>query len=80
MNDQILKKLEIKINNLSNLRTMYYSIAIVLTGGIIGLLYNLNILNLLLFITGSFADFFMILSIIKLSIRIEKLIKFIERN
>ena len=80
MNEQTLKKFEIKINNLTNLRTMYYSIAIVLTGGIFGLFYNINPLNLFLFLTGFVADWLIIISIIRLSMRIEKLIKFIERS
>ena len=80
MNELILKKFEIKINSLTNLRTMFYSIAIVLTSGEFGLLFNINSQNLFWFVIGFVIDWFMIISIIKLSIRIDRLIKFIERS
>ncbi len=72
------KTLEYKLNNLINLRTTYYSIVLVLTGGLISLFYNVNFLNILLLIIGCFMDYFFISLIIKITAQINMLIKLSE--
>ena len=80
MNDREFKTTEIKINNLVNLRTTYYSIVIVLTGGVIGLFYNINFLNIILLFVGIILDYLSILTIINITQRINKLFQLLEEN
>lgn len=68
-------KINAEINNLIALRTIYFSIVVVLTGGIIGLLYNYALLNFCLFIVGSILDFIYLTSAYETSKKINVLIK-----
>ncbi len=68
-------KIKTEINNLIALRAIYFSVVIVLTGGIIGLLYNYSLLNFCLFIIGSILDFIYLTSAYETSKRITVLIK-----
>ncbi len=77
MDEKKINQFNKLIDNLINLRTTYYSIVVVLTGGIIGLFYNLSVLNIILMLIGLGADSFFVLNIINLHKKINKLIKFI---
>ena len=72
------KTLEYKINNLISLRTTYYSIVIVLTGGLVSLFYHTNILNIVLLVIGCSIDYFFVNLIIKITAQINSLIKLLE--
>lgn len=75
MDREYLSKL---IDNLINLRTTYFSIGVVVSSGIISLFYNISILNLFLLVLGLFFDCAIILNIIHLNKRINKLLKFLR--
>lgn len=51
-----IKQIENLINNYAHLRNIYMSIIVVLTGGIIGLFYNISVLNISLLCIGIFLD------------------------
>ena len=56
MDDKEIKRIELEVQQLISLRSHYNTIVIVLTGGIVGLFYNLNTLNSFLLITGIVFD------------------------
>lgn len=51
-----LEEIKLEVQNLIALRTGYNAIIIVLTGGLIGLFYNITILNITLLVLGVLLD------------------------
>lgn len=72
------EKVNAEIANLIALRNIYFSIVVVLTGGLIGLFYNYSLLNLSLFILGTILDFIYLSSAYGVSKKINSLIKKLE--
>ena len=75
MDDRILKAVEFEINSLISLRNTYYSILLVLMTGIIGLFYNLNLINIILLLIGLLVTVVLFMNIFQISYRIKYLIK-----
>ena len=70
-----IKQIEIKSNSLIALRTAYILIIIVLTGGLIGLMYNISSLNIILLVIGTIIDYLFIIAVFQLTKQINELIK-----
>lgn len=67
-------KLKAYIDNLIALRAVYYSIIVVLTSGLFGLFYNMNNINIIIFIVGILIELYFILKVKRISSLILKLI------
>ena len=75
MNEQKIKQLEVYINSLVALRNAYISIIVILSGGIIGLFYNLTFLNVIFLVLGAILDFCFVCAVFNLSQQIYNLIR-----
>ena len=62
-----VKYIELKFQDNISLRNYYHLVIIGVTGGIIGLLYNLTILNFILFFIGIFIDYIFIIKAYNIS-------------
>ena len=74
-----MEKIKQEINNLIALRNIYFSIVVVLSGGLVGLFYNLSTLNLILFVVGMTLDFIYLSTADKTSKKITLLINRLEQ-
>lgn len=79
MNEIKIKQIEFEIQNLTSLRSNFNAIIIVLTGGIVGLFYNLNTLNIILLILGAIFDYIFFLKSYQITKKIYSLIKGVNK-
>ena len=76
MENKDLKKIEFEIQNLLALRTGYNAIVIVLTGGLISILFNdINMFKGILFIIGLLLDYLYLFKSLSATKQINLLIK-----
>ena len=68
-------KIIAQINDLIALRSSYMTYLLVLTGGLIGLFYNINTLNIILLLAGSFIGWFILCILSNITKRLNKLYK-----
>ena len=76
--NKAMEKTKQEINNLIALRNIYFSIVVVLSGGLVGLFYNPSTLNLILFVVGMTLDFIYLSTAYKTSKKITLLINRLE--
>ena len=69
------EKINAQINDLIALRSSYMTYLLVLTGGLIGLFYNINPLNIFLLITGSLIGWFILCILSGITKKLNKLYK-----
>ena len=78
MNENLRKFFEYKLQNLMNLRSVYYAVIIALTGGVVSLLDKLTNLHIFLILIGSIIDYIFINQIFVVTTQINKILKFLK--
>ena len=74
MNEREIKSLEIKAQNLMNLRSTYSAVIIALTGCLFGLLYNISVFNVIVLIIGGLIDYMFLIAYFKTISSINKIV------